>query len=101
LNRIIQTINPAKFDLYICGDMHINFLKYNEHEETGKYLEMLFDNNLIPIITKPTRITDHSSTLIDHIYTNSPISQLTSGILEVDISDHLPVFCIIKTQVDN
>jgi hypothetical protein len=80
--------------------MNINFLKCNEHEGTEKYLDMLFDNSLIPIITKPTRITDHSSTLIDHIYTNLPISKLTPGILKVDISDHLPVFCIVKTQVD-
>lgn len=100
LDKIIKTINPNKFDLYICGDININFLKYNEHDETGKYLDMLFDNNLIPIITKPTRITDHSSTLIDHIYTNLSISHVTSGILEVDLSDHLPVFCIIKTEIE-
>ena len=86
LNKIIKCINPDKFDLYICDDMNINFLKCNEHEGTEKYLDMLFDNSLIPIITKPTRITDHSSTLIDHIYTNLPISKLTPGILKVDIS---------------
>ena len=61
LNKIIKSINPDKFDLYICGDMNINFLKCNEHEETEKCLDMLFDNSLIPIITKPTRITDHST----------------------------------------
>ena len=47
----------------------------------------------MPIITKPTRITDHTSSLIDHIYTNSPEKLIRSGICLADISDHLPVFC--------
>ena len=58
------------------------------------YLNMLYSDNFLPLITKPTRLTDHSSTLIDRIYTNAPIENTTSGIALGDISDHLPVFCI-------
>jgi hypothetical protein len=29
---------------------------------------MLYSNNITPVITKPTRLTDHTKTLIDHIY---------------------------------
>ena len=47
----------------------------------------------MPIITKPTRITDHTATLIDHIYTNTPEKLIKSGLCLADISDHLPVFC--------
>jgi hypothetical protein len=36
---------------------------------TEKYLDMLYTNNFLPIITKPTRITDHTKTLIDHTHT--------------------------------
>ena len=57
---------------------------------------MLYANNFIPLITKPTRITDHSKTLIDHIYTNMPLSEVLSGIAVCDISDHLPVFCVMN-----
>jgi len=46
----------------------------------------------MPIITKATRITDHTSSLIDHIYTNTPEKVIKSGICLADISDHLPVF---------
>ena len=50
-------------------------------------------NSLYPTcsITKPTRITSNSATLIDNIFTNSKSYQ-TSGIIITDISDHLPVF---------
>ena len=44
---------------------------------------MLFSNDLLPIITKLTRLTNsyYTSTLIDHIYTNFPLSNITAGIL--------------------
>ena len=58
---------------------------------------MFFANNVLPIITKPTRLTDRTATLIDHIYTNS-LQNFTAGILTVDITDHLPIFCEIETQ---
>ena len=47
-------------------------------------------------IIKPTRITNHSTTLIDHIYFNSLEHRTVSGNLLWDISDHLPNFLIIN-----
>ena len=60
LNDIIKTINP-KCEIYIFGDMNINFLKFNEHTQTDKFLDMLYTNNILPIITKPTKLTDHTA----------------------------------------
>jgi hypothetical protein len=60
---------------------------------------MLHINNTTPLISKPTRITNHTKTLIDHIYTNTLTSQITLGIALYDISDHLPIFCIINTPI--
>ena len=55
-------------------------------------------NNILPIITKPTRLTDHTATLIDHIYTNCS-QNFTAEILTVDITDHLPIFFLVRTQL--
>ena len=56
----------------------------------------------MPMITLPTRVTDHSATLIDHIIVNTELlknqGEITSGIIFSDISDHLPNFIIIKNQ---
>ena len=97
LNDIIKTINPNRHEIYIFGDMNINFLKFSEHTQTEEFLDTLYANNILPIITKPTRLTDHTATLIDHIYTNC-LQNCTAGILTVDITDHLPIFCIVRTQ---
>ena len=53
--------------------------------------------NCLQLITKPTRITPSSSTLIDHIYTTLPLYKVTPGILINDLSDHLPIFVLINS----
>ena len=46
---------------------------------------------MLPVITKPTRITDTSATLIDNILISSKLQQAYySGIIISDMSDHLP-----------
>ena len=47
------------------------------------------------MITKPTRITAHSATLIDNIFTNNTTVSSKSGLIISDISDHLPIFSIV------
>ena len=44
------------------------------------------------MIVKPSRITTHSNTLIDNIFTNNLSDSSHSGLLINDITDHLPVF---------
>ena len=68
--------------MYIMGDMNIDLLKYHSHQQTERYLDMIYSLDLLPVITKPTRITNHTATLIEHIYTNN-VNRLTSGIVTV------------------
>ena len=50
--------------------------------------------SLHPLITRPTRITCQSKTLImiDNIFTSDVTSHIQSGLLINDTSDHLPIF---------
>ena len=65
---------------------------------TDIYLNSIHSEGCINLINKPTRITTHSSTLLDYIYTNIVNKQIQSGILIYDISDHLPTFCFIPRR---
>ena len=57
-------------------------------------------NSFRTIITKPTRITDNSSTLIDHIWINDMSqSNIESKIVLTDITDHLPIFYIKHAEI--
>ena len=65
LNDIIETINSNRHEIYIFGDMNINFLKFNEHTQTEEFFDVLYANNILPITTKPTRLItqEHSLTI--------------------------------------
>ena len=78
----LNKLNPSKYDMYIMGDVNIDLSKYHSHQQTERYLDMIYSLDLLPVITKPTRITNHTATLIQHIYTNN-VNRLTSGIVTV------------------
>ena len=59
----------------------------------------MYSMSLYPTITKPSRITSHSPTIIDNIYTNIMGSLTTSGLFICDITDHLPVFTLVDCDV--
>ena len=87
--------------------MNINLIDYDKTIVLN-YLTMLLSHKYEPCICYPTRITPHSATCIDHIFIrksrNNMYSELLSGILYCDISDHLPCFAslkINKTFVDD
>ena len=80
----------------LLGDFNINLLNYESHQLTEEFLNDLRLHCFQPYILQPTRITDHSATLIDNIYLNSIEHYPVSGNLIFDITDHLPNFLIIN-----
>lgn len=60
LDEEIKLFNLDKYQLYVLGDMNIDFFKCSSHPPTEAYLDMLYSNNLLPVVTKPTRLTSHS-----------------------------------------
>ena len=59
---------------------------------TSNYVDLLLDNELLPLIVLPSRISDKTATIIDHISTNIKDDNYNTGLLINDISDHFPVF---------
>ena len=47
----------------------------------NNFLSIIYENGMIPIINKPTRVTNKAATAIDHILTNS----CTETIFEIAI----------------
>ena len=55
---------------------------------------------MLPLINKPTRIINHSATLIDNIFCNAPEIIHSSGILVNDISDLPTILTIGEENID-
>ena len=79
----------------ILGDINIDLLKPQD-PLTIKYTNILNRITFTSQISKPTRITNTTSTIIDHILINNCNVSVISGILELQITDHLPVSIFIK-----
>ena len=52
-----------------------------------------FTHSLEQIITRPSRVTDQTATLIGHILTNSPDKVIQSGVIDLGLSDHDLIYC--------
>ena len=78
-------------------DQNLDLLKQASHKMTQTFIEYSLDHALLPVITKPTRISRTSATLIDNIIISDKLQlNYTSNILVSDLSDHLPCYVVIK-----
>ena len=94
MNDILSKL--SNMPCYVMGDYNIDLMKYENHMQTGEFLNNMHSNSLIPLIYKPTRETKTTATLIDNIFTNNynVNDLLLQGLLITDISDHYAIFHI-------
>ena len=84
-------------EIIIGMDYNVDLLKCGDHRSTQTFIDDLNSLNLLPTITRPTRITSYSATLIDNIYVSEQLHRdFDSTIMLHDISDHLPVLTMLK-----
>ena len=94
LNDNLPNLISDRRETFLLGDFNIN---YATDETRNKHKLRTFELkfNLVQLIKSPTRTTTSTQTIIDWIYTDSAnISQ--SGTLNINMSDHLPVFLVRK-----
>ena len=95
-NRVITRAKQDGRNIILGMDHNLDLLKENRHGPTHDFLEGIYDKGLLPTITKPTRITSSSATLIDNILVDDLLYARTeSGIILDDSSDHLPCYCVL------
>ena len=83
---------------YIIGlDHNLNLLNYERHSATRKFLELMIENEQLPCITRPTRLTFHSATLLNNVLVSKQLYPVQhSSIVISDISDHLPCLSVFR-----
>jgi hypothetical protein len=84
--------NHKNCTIQILSDFNVNILNFAQHELTNNYLESMFSDGLLPVITRPTRIHHTSATLIDHIFESNKENRYIAGIILSSLSDHFPTF---------
>ena len=100
-NSILCQIKKENSKIIIIGlDHNLDLLKSTQHILTNEYVQSNLEFGLIPTITRPSRITQSTATLIDNIIVSQNLcGSFVSSVLISDISDHLPTACVIPTLV--
>ena len=96
INMIVESVHRENKFCVLLGDFNLDLLKFESHPDTDRFLNILGTFYFHPQILQPTRITDHSATLIDNIFFNSLEHFVISGNLCYDLTDHLPNFLIVS-----
>ena len=94
LAPLLEKLSRENKSIFLTGDFNVDLLKYNHDSSTTDFLDSFSSNSLLPHIIQPTRITNHSKTLIDNIFSNQISTDVISGNISATISDHLPQFLI-------
>ena len=90
IKLVLGELNKTKSKCFLMGDFNLNLLDLSD-KKTEQFTDIMFNYNFYPLINKPTRITDSSSSAIDHIWTNVSNTSIQSGIIAHCVADHLPV----------
>ena len=93
----LKELNISNSSFYILGGLNINTSTINRTPVAKRFLNMLLSCGVLPLITKPTRVSDNSATIIDHILTNDYEHFIIPGIITTnEISDHCPILCHVN-----
>ena len=94
MNRTTEQIHSQEKYTLIMGDFNINLLDCNHFSDD--FINILGCLFFQPHSLQPTRITNHTATLIDNIFFNPNDHFTISGNTVYDLTDHLPNFIIFS-----
>ena len=95
LAETLKTIDKERKKCILLGDFNIDLLKFDTHDGTRDYYDLLSANCFKPSILQPTRLSSKSASLIDNIFYNDIETSSNGGNLTTSISDHFPQFCLL------
>ena len=97
--KFIKMIDDENKEIYILGDLNCDMIKAEPDSATNKIKSLRELYQLSQLIKQATRVTMTTSSLIDHMVTNTPEKIPDSGVIHTDISDHSLVFTIRNISV--
>jgi len=92
LESLLSNLNLMNSQSIIFMDSNINLLNLLTNAGLRNFHDTITNNGFLKLILKSSRILNNSFSLIDQILTNNTFSNITSGSIINDISDHFLTF---------
>ena len=93
LHSVFEQIDQAlalRKQVIVCGDLNVNLLDCS-HPQAILLRDYVATRNLLQPIITPTRITDHSATLLDIFLVSARDVVRSASVMDLGISDHSAV----------
>lgn len=87
----LSVAQSTGLEMIIMGDTNIDYKSCTN----SKWLNLVQLFDLTQMVSEPTRVTQTSSTIIDHLYTTNPENVAECFVPSLSISDHFPI-CITR-----
>ena len=78
MKSILSKNEAIKKEVILIGDFNINHLDFDKNKRVQNFVNLMFRFGMIPTINKPTRVTRHTATAIDHVFTNTIMGNIES-----------------------
>ncbi len=92
LDQLLTTFFNLSILSIILTDSNLNLLKLKENPATESYFNTVHSNGFLFVQNKATGQNIDNMALIDQIFTNHKLSNISSGVIIEDLSDHFPNF---------
>ena len=93
----MEKLAGEKKRFYIIGNINIDINRTNQNSpQADRYMQVITSNGAFSLITKPTRVTDKTATVIDHIITNDTAHSILPRVIRTSLTDHYAIMCKIS-----
>ena len=87
-SNLLDNVSKEQKSVLLLGNFNVNLLNYNNFKPANEFLDSLASNSFVSYILQPTRLTYHSKTLIENIFSNIISAEAISDNLTSTVSDH-------------
>ena len=98
LETMLDRASSENIELLFLGDFSQDLLPKRLTADARDLRQTFSTYQLTQLIKSPTRITNRSKTLIDHIYTSDSNKVIASGVSQCAISDHSLIYLVHRCK---
>ena len=92
LEQCLEIISKLNVLTYIVGDFNVDLFSIHNNNFSESFFNLMCSYGFLPTISKATRVSTESSTLIDNIFCNDISLVQQSCVIKTYFSDHFSVF---------